>query len=194
MALEYVKDLQPFVGQELTCRIIELDPAKKRMILSRRSVLEEIKQQEEEKLYASLSEGQRLQGTVTRLVPFGVFVDLGGGVEGLVHLSELSWDRVREPKDVVAEGEKVEVLVLKIDRSAKRISLSIKQAKPHPWELAAQHYHEGDVVDGTVVRLTSFGAFVRLEPGIDGLIHISQLHERVKDPKEVVRRAKTSGE
>ncbi len=188
VALEYVKDLQPFVGQELTCRIIELDPAKKRMILSRRSVLEEIKQQEEEKLYASLSEGQRLQGTVTRLVPFGVFVDLGGGVEGLVHLSELSWDRVREPKDVVAEGEKVEVLVLKIDRSAKRISLSIKQAKPHPWELAAQHYHEGDVVDGTVVRLTSFGAFVRLEPGIDGLIHISQLaHERVKDPKEVVQ-------
>lgn len=188
VAMGFVKDLQTFVGQEITCRIIELDPAKKRMILSRRVLLEEIKQQEETKLYSSLAEGQRLQGTVTRLAPFGAFVDLGGGVEGLIHLSELSWDRVREPQDAVTVGDKIEVLVLNVDQGAKRISLSLKQIKPHPWQQVSDHYQVGDVVEGTVARIAQFGAFVRLEAGIDGLIHISQLtHEHVKDPKEVVR-------
>jgi small subunit ribosomal protein S1 len=186
VGLNYVEDLSAFVGQEFQARIIEFDPDKKRIVLSRRSILEEERKKAEEAIYASIQEGAKLKGKVVRLAPFGAFVDIGG-VEGLVHVSELSWERVGQPQEVVSVGDEVEVLVLKVDKEAKRISLSLKQLRPHPWDRVQSRFHEGEIVEGTVVRLAAFGAFVKLAEGVDGLVHISQLaHERVKDPKDVV--------
>lgn len=188
VSLGFTKDLNEFVGQNLTCRVTELEPEKKRLVLSRRALLEEERRMAEEKAFAELSEGQRLKGTVTRIVPFGAFVDIGHGIEGLIHLSEMTWERTRRPEDVVSVGDTVEVVVIKLEPAAKRISLSIKALRPHPWEEAATRFHEGDIVEGTVARITDFGAFVQLAEGIDGLIHISQLaHERVKTVKDVVK-------
>lgn len=187
VGLGFIKELEPFVGQTLTCRITELDPQRKRLVVSRRVLLEEERKKAEERAFSELAEGQRLKGTVTRIVPFGVFVEIGHGIEGLIHLSELTWERARRPEDVVKVGDNVEVVVIKLDAAAKRISLSIKSLRPHPWEQVATRFHEGDVVEGTVARITDFGAFVQLAEGVDGLIHISQLaHERVKSVKEIL--------
>lgn len=186
ISLAYVEDLSTFVGQELTCKITEFDPDRKKLILSRRPLLEEERRKAEERIYEIVKEGEKVKGKVTRLAPFGAFVDLGG-VDGLIHLSELSWERVNKAEDAVKVGDEVEVLVQKIDKAAKRISLSMKQLRPHPWDRVQSQFSVGDVVEGQVVRLAPFGAFVALAEGVDGLVHISQLsHERIKEPKDAV--------
>jgi len=186
--LGYVSDLKVLVGQELDLFIIEFSAQRRRVVVSRRAVLEEERQKAEKKLFAELKEGDVRTGVITRLASFGAFVDLEQGVEGLLHISEISWDRLNHPSERLKEGEEVKVLVIKVDPEAKRISLSIKQLSPHPWMTVADRYKEGEIVEGEVVRLTSFGAFVHLQEGIDGLIHISQLSDdRVEKAEDVVR-------
>ena len=186
--LGYVPDLNVLVGQELDLYIIEFSKPRRRVVVSRRLVLEEEREKAEQKLFAELKEGDVRTGVITRLASFGAFVDLGQGVEGLLHISEISWDRLNHPSERLKEGEEVKVQVIKVDPEAKRISLSIKQLAPHPWTTVAGRYKEGEIIEGEVVRLTSFGAFVHLEEGIDGLIHISQLSdERVEKAEDVVK-------
>jgi len=182
----HVPDLTPYVGQTLRCRVIELERGKGRVILSRRVVLEEEAQRRREALWAELAEGQVRQGVVKSLTDFGAFVDLGG-VDGLLHVSAMAWGRVNHPSEVVSVGDPVTVKVLKVDRERQKVSLGMKQLLPDPWQSAQERYPVGSLVKGRVVRIASFGAFVELEPGIDGLIHVSELADRhVRDPREVV--------
>lgn len=182
----YVADLGKYLGQTLRARVIEVDKQKNRVILSRKVLLEEERQRNRERIWTELEEGQVRSGTVKSLTDFGVFVDLGG-VDGLIHISELSYGRVKHPSEVLAVGDQINVKVLRLDREKGKVSLGYKQTLSDPWEVATQKYAEGSVVTGRVVRLTTFGAFVELEPGIDGLIHISQLADRrVIKPDEVV--------
>ncbi|MHB9146471.1 MAG: 30S ribosomal protein S1 [Symbiobacteriia bacterium] len=182
----YVADLGKYLGQKVRAKIIELDRHKNRVILSRKAVVEEERRQAKDHLWAELEEGQVREGTVKSLTDFGAFVDLGG-VDGLVHVSELSYGRVKHPSEVLSEGQKVTVKVLRLDREKGKVSLGYKQTLADPWSAAPERFPEGSTVTGKVVRLTTFGAFVELEPGIDGLIHISQLAERhVTNPNEVV--------
>ncbi|HEY8486775.1 MAG TPA: 30S ribosomal protein S1 [Limnochordales bacterium] len=183
----YVENLDQFVGQTLRLKVLEIDRARRNVVLSRREVLEQEYQEAKKRLFASLKEGQVVQGVVRRLTDFGAFVDLGGGVEGLLHVSEMAWSRVRHPSDVLKEGQTVKVMVLNVDREHERISLGLKQVLPNPWDTVAEQYRVGDVVQGEVTRLVDFGAFVRLETGVEGLVHISQLSDRhVTKPDEVV--------
>ncbi|HHU52377.1 MAG TPA: 30S ribosomal protein S1 [Firmicutes bacterium] len=185
--LGFVRDLNTLVGQESNFYIIEFSIPKRQLVVSRRAVLEEEKAAAEERIYSQIKEGDTRTGVVTRLASFGAFVDIGEGVEGLLHVSELSWDHVGHPSERLKEGDQIEALIIKIDAEAKRISLSLKQLIPHPWETAAEKFKAGDIVEGEVVRITPFGAFVHLGEGIDGLIHISQLsEERVEKPEDVV--------
>ena len=182
----YASDLGKHLGQKLRAKVIEIDRSKNRVILSRKTVLEEERRQAKDYIWTELAEGQIREGTVKSLTDFGAFVDLGG-VDGLIHVSELSWGRVKHPSEVLKEGDKVKVMVLRLDREKGKVSLGLRQTLPDPWAVAAEKYPEGSTVTGTVVRLTTFGAFVELEPGIDGLIHISQLADRrVAKPDEVV--------
>jgi len=182
----FVKDLGQFVGETMTCRIIELDRKKRQIILSRKEVLEEEHAKKREETWDRLQEGKVIKGTVKRLTDFGAFVDLGG-VDGLLHVSELSWGRVEHPSEVLEEGQDIEVLILRVDEERERVSLGYKQIQPDPWDDVEGKYPEGALVEGTVVRLVGFGAFVELEPGVDGLIHISQLADyRVATPEEIV--------
>ncbi len=182
----FVKDLKPFVGQRLKVRVIELDRPRNQVILSRKLILEEEQRGLREETWRNIAEGQIRTGTVKRLADFGAFVDLGG-VDGLLHVSELSYGRVKHPSEVVKEGQEIKVKVLKVDRENERISLGYKQTMPDPWKEVADRYAEGSIVQGKVVRLAPFGAFVELEPGIDGLVHISQLADRrVAKPEDVV--------
>ena len=143
--------------------------------------------QNKQTVISNLQIGQELEGTVQRLTPFGAFVDIGG-IDGLVHVSELSWQHVAHPKDVVSEGQAVRVKVLKVDPAAGKISLSIKAAQPGPWETTGDQFNVGDIVTGTVRRIVSFGVFVEIAPGVEGLVHISQLaHRHVATPHEVVK-------
>ncbi|NLW56453.1 MAG: bifunctional 4-hydroxy-3-methylbut-2-enyl diphosphate reductase/30S ribosomal protein S1 [Firmicutes bacterium] len=186
--LGYVSDLSTLEGLEAEFYLIDFDRERRRAVLSRREVLEEERRAVEEKVYNELAEGEKRTGVVTRLTPFGAFVDLDQGVEGLLHISEIAWDRLQHPSERLTEGQQIEVLVTKVDREAKRISLSLKQLSPHPWTNIEEKYKVGDLVKGKVVRLTSFGAFVNLEEGVDGLIHVSQLSDRrVEKPEEVVQ-------
>lgn len=185
--LGFVRDLNTLVGQESKFYIIEFSIPKKQLVVSRRAVLEEEKAAAEERIYSQIKEGDTRTGIVTRLASFGAFVDIGEGVEGLLHVSEISWDHVGHPSERLKEGDQIQVLIIKIDPEAKRISLSLKQLIPHPWETAAEKFKAGEIVEGEVVRITPFGAFVHLGEGIDGLIHISQLsEERVEKPEDVV--------
>jgi ribosomal protein S1 len=187
VARGYVNDLQPFLGQTIRVRVIELDRGKRRAILSRKVVLEEETKQKREALWAEIEEGQVRQGTVKSLTDFGAFVDLGG-VDGLLHISEMSWGRIQHPSEVLKEGQEITVKVLRLDREKEKISLGLRQVLPNPWDVAAERYPEGSIVEGKVVRLSNFGAFVELEPGLDGLVHISQLADhRVATPGEVVQ-------
>jgi 4-hydroxy-3-methylbut-2-enyl diphosphate reductase len=182
----FVKDLKPFVGQEIKVRVIELDRPRNQVILSRKLILEEEQRRLREETWRNINEGEVRTGVVKRLTDFGAFVDLGG-VDGLLHVSELSWGRVKHPSEVVHEGQEIKVKVLKVDRENERISLGYKQILPDPWTSIQERYVEGSVVAGKVVRLAPFGAFVELQPGIDGLVHISQLADRrVAKPEEVV--------
>lgn len=182
----FVEDFSDYKGKELSLKVIELDREKNKVILSHRAVLEDEVNQEKKKVYDEIQAGAIIEGTVQRLTDFGAFVDVGG-VDGLVHISELSWDRVEKPSDVVNEGDSVKVKVLRVDKENERISLSMKEAQPGPWETAASDLKAGSVVTGTVKRLVSFGAFVEVAPGVEGLVHISQISNRhIGNPAEVL--------
>ncbi|HBE78028.1 MAG TPA: bifunctional 4-hydroxy-3-methylbut-2-enyl diphosphate reductase/30S ribosomal protein S1, partial [Firmicutes bacterium] len=165
-------DLESLVGQTFPVKILEYDRAKKRVLVSRRVLLEEERQKAETAFFSTVQEGERRNGRVTRITNFGAFVDLGSGVEGLIHVSEMSWFRVKSPRDVLKEDDQVEVIVTKVDPAMKRISLSLKQLQSHPWDQAISQFKEDSIYPGTVVRMESFGAFVRLAPEVDGLVHI----------------------
>ncbi|AIQ69830.1 30S ribosomal protein S1 [Paenibacillus graminis] len=183
----FVEDFSDYKGRTLRVKVKELDRENSKVILSAKEVLEEEFEANKQKIMSELSEGQIIEGTVQRLTQFGAFVDVGG-VDGLVHVSEIAWNHVEKPSDVVSEGEKVKVKVLKVDPEKGKISLSIKAAAPGPWDSAAGKINIGDVVTGEVKRLVNFGAFVELLPGVEGLVHISQIsHKHIGTPHEVLK-------
>lgn len=182
----FVEDFSEYVGRTLPLKVLEINPEQNKLILSHKLVLEEEHERKKENTLNNLQAGDVLEGTVQRLTDFGAFVDIGG-VDGLVHVSELAWHRVEHPSDVLSEGDKVKVKVLKVDRENERISLSIKETQPGPWDQVADHIRPGDVVTGKVKRLVSFGAFVEVFPGVEGLVHISQISRRhIATPSEVL--------
>ena len=169
-----VRDLQPYVGQELECRIIELDKNRNNVVLSRRKFLEESQAEQRQDFLTSLAKGERRTGVVSSIVNFGAFVDLGG-VDGLVHVSELSWKHVDHPSEVVEVGQEVDVEVLDVDLERERVSLSLKATQEDPWRQFARQHEVGDVIEGRVTKLVPFGAFVEVDDAIEGLVHISEL-------------------
>ena len=173
LSLRYVEKIDEFVGQTMTLKIIEIDKAKKRIVASRKQVLQVEEAARKKELWNTFEVGSIVKGTVRRLADFGAFVDIGG-VDGLVHVTDLCWGRVKHPSDVVSVGQEIDVKILNVDPERERISLSYKQTQPRPWTVAGEKYPVGSVVEGKVVRITTFGAFVELEPGLDGLVHISQ--------------------
>lgn len=182
----FIEDLSHYAGQTLRLQVIEVDRRRRRVILSHRKVVEGERAQLKGQLWETLAEGQRLSGRVKSLTDFGAFIDLGG-VDGLLHISEMSWSRIRHPSEVLKEGETVEVAVLRLDRDKGRVSLGLKQVQPNPWQDIDRRFPEGSIVKGQVARLTPFGAFVSLEPGVDGLVHISHLsEEHLERPEEAV--------
>jgi len=186
VAIGYVDDLSDYVGETLRLKVIEVERDNNNVVLSAKKVLEKERAAKKEETLASLEEGQTVEGTVTKLVDFGAFIDLGG-IEGLLHISEMSWGRIESPAEVLSEGEKVEVQVLGVNKEEERISLGLKQLLPDPWEEFAEKHYEGEVVEGKITKLVDFGAFMEVEKGIEGLIHISQLsHKHVKTADEVV--------
>lgn len=183
----FVEDFSEYKGRTLRVKVKELDRENNKVILSAKDVLEGEFEAKKLEIMGNLKEGQVIEGTVQRLTQFGAFVDIGG-VDGLVHVSEIAWSRVEKPSDVVSEGEKVKVKVLKVDSEKGKISLSIKATQPGPWESAASQFNVGDVVTGEVKRLVAFGAFVELAPGVEGLVHISQIsHNHIATPQEVLQ-------
>jgi ribosomal protein S1 len=187
VARNYVENLDKYVGEELRLKILEIDRQRNNVVLSRKLVLEEEYLQAKEDTFETLTEGSVVEGVVRRITDFGAFVDIGSGVEGLLHVSEMAWSRVKHPADVVKEDDVVDVMVLNVDRDNERISLSLKETLPDPWETVDQRYVVGDIVEGEVTRVVDFGAFVKLEDGIEGLVHISQMAEHhVTNPSEVV--------
>jgi ribosomal protein S1 len=167
-------------------KVIEFNRNKGKVIFSRKVLLEKEKEQKKKEVLSTIKAGDKIEGEVKRITGFGAFVDVGG-IDGLVHISEMSWNRIGHPSEMLKAGQKVEVLVLNIEPESERISLSIKQVKPHPWDNIRERYSEGDVVTGKVVRLVDFGAFVELEPGVEGLVHISQIaYEHVDKPGDVL--------
>lgn len=186
----FVEDLNQFKGQELELKIVEIEPSDNRLILSRKELVQVEREAKRQAVMEKLVAGDVVEGKVARLTNFGAFIDLGG-VDGLVHVSEISYERVNKPADALKVGQEVKVKVLSVDAEKGRISLSIKQTLPEPWEQVPEQVAEGDVLEGTVKRLTSFGAFVEVLPGVEGLVHISQIsHKHIATPNEVL----TSGE
>lgn len=186
----FVEDLNQFKGQELELKIVEIEPSDNRLILSRKELVQAEREAKRQAVMEKLVAGDVVEGKVARLTNFGAFIDLGG-VDGLVHVSEISYERVNKPADALKVGQEVKVKVLSVDVEKGRISLSIKQTLPEPWEQVPEQVAEGDVLEGTVKRLTSFGAFVEVLPGVEGLVHISQIsHKHIATPNEVL----TSGE
>ena len=182
----FVKDTKRFVGEDLEAKIVEVNPADRRLILSRRAVVEANRTELLKEALAQLNEGDIVEGTVARVTDFGAFVDLGG-VDGLVHITELSHQRVKKASDVVKSGDKVNVKILKVDPEAGRVSLSLKAAQPGPYDDIEEKLPVGSVVEGTVKRVTDFGAFVEVLPGIEGLVHVSQISwTRVENPRDVL--------
>ena len=181
---KYVEDLSTFVGQNLLVKIIDVDKKKKRFVLSNKAALIEQKEEQKKMIFQSFEQGSVVRGVVKRLTDFGAFVDVGG-VDGLLHVTDMSWSRVAHPKDILSNGQEIDVKILKVDPEKGRISLGYKQLLPKPWETVTERYAVGDVVKGKVVRIAPFGAFVELEPTIDGLVHISQVTnhriEKVED-------------
>jgi small subunit ribosomal protein S1 len=181
-------ELEKLVGTEIRCRIIKLDTADEDVVVDRRAVLEEEERAVTQHRFDELKEGDVIRGTVRSLAEYGAFVDLGG-VDGLLHVGDISWSRVNKPSDVLAVGQEVEARILKIDPDKRRIGLGLKQLTPHPWDAVEGKYTAGQRVRGNVTRLTDFGAFVELEPGIEGLIHISEMAwgKKVKSPSDIVK-------
>ena len=182
----FVRNTERFVGQEFDAKIKEVDPKENRFILSRREVVEAATAAARAEVFGKLAVGDVVTGKVARITSFGAFIDLGG-VDGLVHLTELSHERNVSPKSVVTVGEEIEVKILDLNEEEGRVSLSLKATTPGPWDGVEQNLAKGDVVEGTVKRLTDFGAFVEVLPGIDGLVHVSQIsHKRIENPKEAL--------
>lgn len=186
----FVEDFNQYKGQELELKIVEIEPSENRLILSHKEIVQQEREAKKQEVMSQLAAGDVLDGKVARLTNFGAFIDLGG-VDGLVHVSEISYERVGKPSDVLKVGEDVKVKVLAVDPEKDRISLSIKQTLPQPWDDIEEKVAEGDVLNGKVKRLTSFGAFVEVFPGVEGLVHISQIsHKHIATPNEVL----TSGQ
>ncbi|WP_336825171.1 30S ribosomal protein S1 [Sporosarcina sp. USHLN248] len=182
----FVESFEDYKGRTMTFKIVEMDKEKNRLILSHRAVIQEEKSQKKEEVLENLKEGQVLEGTVQRIASFGAFIDIGG-VDGLVHISQLSHEHVDKVSDVLKEGDKVSVKVLSVDRDSERISLSIKETLPGPWEGIEEKAPVGSVFEGTVKRLVSYGAFVEVLPGVEGLVHISRIsHQHIGTPHEVL--------
>lgn len=181
-------DLEKLVGQEIRCRITKLDAATEDVVVDRRGVIEEEEGASREQRYSEVNAGDTLSGTVRSLTEYGAFIDLGG-IDGLLHIGEISWGRVNRVEDVLAVGQAVEVKVIKVDPEAHRISLSTKQLLPAPWESVSERYQVGDRVRGTITRLTDFGAFLELEPGIEGMIHISEISwgKKIRTPGDMLK-------
>ena len=186
-----VQDLDEFLGQELRCKVIELNRSRNNVVLSRRAVLEEERKADRQRILDGLNPGDVVKGTISNIVDFGAFVDLDG-MDGLIHISELSWSHVNHPSEVLEIGQEVEVKVLDIDRDRQRISLGLKQTQADPWQQVLESYNEGDVVSGKVTKVVTFGAFVEILPGVEGLVHISELAQHhVENPREVVSQGDT---
>ena len=185
-------ELEQLVGQEITCRITKLDVAEEDVVVDRRGLLEEQSLANAEIRRAGLKEGDVVDGTVRSLTTYGAFVDIGG-IDGLLHVSDIAWTRVGSPEDLLTVGQKIEAKVLKLDPETRRISLGMKQLLPEPWDTAAERYTPGARVTGTVSRLSDFGAFVEVEPGIDGLIHVSEMSwtRRVQKPSDILKQGDT---
>src|SRR6187397_1229534 len=181
-----VQDLDEFMAQELRCKVIELNRARNNVVLSRRAVLEDERKEMRQAILDRLSPGDIVDGTISNIVDFGAFVDLDG-MDGLIHISELSWSHVNHPSEILKIGQSVEVKVLDIDRDRQRISLGLKQTQSDPWQQVLESYSENDVVEGRVTKVVTFGAFVEILPGVEGLVHISELAQHhVENPREIV--------
>ncbi|HEY5054167.1 MAG TPA: 30S ribosomal protein S1 [Solirubrobacterales bacterium] len=181
-----VHNLDEFMGQTLECKVIELNRSRNNVVLSRRAVLEEERKEVREQILGRLEPGQVVEGKISNIVDFGAFVDLDG-IDGLIHISELSWSHVNHPSEVVAIGDTVRIKVLDIDRDRQRISLGLKQTQEDPWQRVVSTHRPGDVLEGAVTKVVAFGAFVEILPGVEGLVHISELADHhVENPSEVV--------
>ena len=185
-------EMEKLVGQEILCRIIKLDVADEDVVVDRRVVAEEEERFTKERRYAEVKEGDIVHGTVRSLTDYGAFVDLGG-VDGLLHVGDIAWGRIHKPEDVLSLGQQIEAKVLKIDTEKQRISLGMKQLLPHPWDSVAEKYKTGERVRGVVTRVVEFGAFVELEPGIEGLIHLSEMSwvKKVRKPSDLLKPGET---
>jgi small subunit ribosomal protein S1 len=181
-----VQDLDEFLGQELRAKVIELNRSRNNVVLSRRAVLEDERKEQRQQILDRLNPGDVVEGQISNIVDFGAFVDLDG-MDGLIHISELSWSHVNHPSEVLEIGQDVKVKVLDIDRERQRISLGLKQTQSDPWQQVLDTYSEGDEVEGKVTKVVTFGAFVEILPGVEGLVHISELAQHhVENPREVV--------
>ena len=185
-------EMEKLVGQEIRCRITKLDVTEEDVVVDRRIITEEEERATKERRYSEIQEGETVRGTVRSLADYGAFVDIGG-VDGLLHVAEISWSRVNKPSDILSVGQEIEARVLKVDPKKRRISLGMKQLLPHPWDAAADKYKQGERVRGTVTRLVDFGAFVELEPGVEGLIHVSEMSwsKKVRKPSDAVKAGET---
>lgn len=187
----YVEDFSDYRGKTLRLKVIEMDRERNKLILSQRAVLDDEVTEKKKETLSNVSEGQVIEGTVQRLTDFGAFVDIGG-VDGLVHISQMAHHHVETPSEIVSEGDKVQVKVLGVDPDNERISLSIKDTLPGPWELIEGKVNPNDIVEGTIKRLVSFGAFIEVAPGVEGLVHISQIANRhIGTPGEVLKEGET---
>jgi len=185
-------EMEKLVGQEITCRITKLDVTDEDVVVDRRVISEELARVQEQGRYSEMKEGDIVSGAVRSLTSYGAFIDLGG-IDGLLHISDISWSRVKGAEDVLAVGQKLRVKVLKVDAEGRRVSLGLKQLEPEPWETAAERYTVGQRISGTVSRLMDFGAFVELEPGIEGMIHVSEMSwvKKVHKPSDILKAGET---
>jgi small subunit ribosomal protein S1 len=181
-----VQNLDEFMGEKIECRVIELNRSRNNVVLSRRAVLEEERKEQRQEILDRLQPGMIVEGAISNIVDFGAFVDLNG-IDGLIHISELSWSHVNHPSEILNIGDVVPVKVLDIDRDRQRISLGLKQTQEDPWQRVVNTYRVGDELEGTVTKVVAFGAFVEILDGVEGLVHISELaHHHVENPREVV--------
>lgn len=185
-------EMEKLVEQEIRCRIIKLDVEEEDVVVDRRAIAEDEERAGKERRFSELKEGDIVQGEIRSLTDYGAFVDIGGA-DALLHVGEISWRRVNKPSDVLSAGQQIEAVIVKIDSDKRRVAISMKQLQPHPWDAVAEKYKAGERVRGTVTRIADFGAFVEIEPGIEGLIHISEMSwaKRVKTPGDVVKPGET---
>jgi small subunit ribosomal protein S1 len=182
-----VPNLDEYLGQQIECKVIELNRSRNNVVLSRRAVLEEQRKEDRERILDRLQPGEVVEGTISNIVDFGAFVDLDG-IDGLIHISELSWSHVNHPSEILSIGDKVTVKVLDIDRDRQRISLGLKQTQEDPWQRVVDTYNIGDELEGTVTKVVTFGAFVEILDGVEGLVHISELAQHhVENPREIIQ-------